>query len=345
MEFSLDRYYKLNRLLLSVIGLWPYQSAMNAWFHRVLAASFMIWSIIGQLRSLLDHIKADWERTRSQDEIKIMREYAASARIITTLFSFYVIVGTSMYIIITSIPQILDVFLPLNESRSREHPFHIELFIDEEKYFYLIRIQMYIMLLVGMGMIIANGTIFVVYTQHASGMFTILGCRAERLFNQRSSKTGRSIRGTEKDYRNIVLFIEDHRSVIQFVDIIQSSYSFHLLSEYLFFMILIGLTLVQIIKFSGLSDRPIRSIAFIIGQLFYLLMFSYMGQHIIDTSVQLSTKLYCGKWHNMSVWKQKIMLFVMIRCTRTVSINSCSIYTLSLETFSTVSKISAIYRL
>ncbi|KAL6441774.1 hypothetical protein ACFW04_003694 [Cataglyphis niger] len=127
MEFSLDRYYKLNRLLLSVIGLWPYQSAMNAWLHRLLAASFMIWSIVGQivkicmseltvdftldcmpiiistigimlqfigriiindkLRSLLDHIKADWERTRSQDEIKIMREYAASARIITTLFS------------------------------------------------------------------------------------------------------------------------------------------------------------------------------------------------------------------------------------------------------------------
>lgn len=42
-------------------------------------------------------------------------------------------------------------------------------------------------------------------------------CRAERLFNERSSKTGRSIRGTEKDYRNIVLFVEDHRSVIQLV--------------------------------------------------------------------------------------------------------------------------------
>lgn len=40
-----------------------------------------------QLRSLLDHIKADWERIRSQDEIKIMREYAVNARIIATLFS------------------------------------------------------------------------------------------------------------------------------------------------------------------------------------------------------------------------------------------------------------------
>ncbi|XP_029676789.1 odorant receptor 22b-like [Formica exsecta] len=220
-----------------------------------------------------------------------MRKYAASAKIITTLFSFYVIVGTSVYIIIASLPQILDVFLPLNESRSREHPFHVDFFLDEEKYFYLIRIQMYFMLLLAMGIILANGTIFVVYTQHASGMFTILGCRAERLFSERYSKARRSIRGTEKDYRSIVLFVEDHRSVIQFVDIIQSSYSLTLYTEYLFFMILIGLTLVQIIKFSGLSDRPIRSLAFVVGQLFYLLMFSYMGQHIIDTSTQLSMKI------------------------------------------------------
>ncbi|CAL1677744.1 unnamed protein product [Lasius platythorax] len=376
MEFSLDQYYKLNRLLLSIIGLWPYQRATNAWIQRVLAISLLIWAVIGQivkiymseltvdfildcslvlittigvimqffdrilindkLRSLLDHIKADWERIRSQDEIKIMREYAVNARIIASLFSFYVIVGTSAYFFISMLPQILDVFLPLNESRSREQPFYIEFFIDEEKYFYFIRIQMYFLMMLLMEIGLANGILFVAYTQHASGLFTVLGYRAERLFSERSSKSGRSIRGTEKDYRNIVLFVEDHRNVLQFVDIIQSSYRRALFGEYLFFMILIGLTLVQIIKFSGLSDRPIRSIAFIVGQLLYLLMFSYMGQRIIDTSTELFTKIYCGKWHNMSMWKQKIMLFVMIRCTRTVSINSYSIYPLSLEAFSTI---------
>ncbi|GAB1867914.1 Odorant receptor [Camponotus japonicus] len=286
MEFSLDRYYKLNRLLLSVIGLWPYQSATNAWFQRVFAILFMIWGVIGQiakmcmseltmdftldclpilvptigillqfidrimindkLKSLLDHIKADWERTRSRNDIKIMRKYAASARLITILFSFYVMMGVSVYIFITTLPLILDVFLPLNETRSREHPFHMEFFIDEEKFFYLIRIQMYFIIVLIIGTALANGTIFVVYTRHASGMFTILGCRAEKLFSERSSKVGRSIRRTEKEYRNIVLFVEDHRNVIQFVDIIRSSYSFSLLGEYLFFMIVIGLTLVQV---------------------------------------------------------------------------------------------------
>jgi len=83
--------------------------------------------------------------------------------------------GISVYIFITTLPLILDVFLPLNETRSREHPFHMEFFIDEEKFFYLIRIQMYFIIVLIMGTVLANGTIFVVYTRHASGMFTILG--------------------------------------------------------------------------------------------------------------------------------------------------------------------------
>lgn len=48
--------------------------------------------------------------------------------------------------------------------------------------------------------------------------------RAERLFSERSSKSGRSIRGTEKDYRNIVLFVEDHRNVLQLVILWQVLY-------------------------------------------------------------------------------------------------------------------------
>ncbi|KAF3054383.1 Odorant receptor 192 [Nylanderia fulva] len=336
MEFSLDRYYKLQRLVSSIVGLWPYQRATNAWIHRVLVTFCMIWGIIGQLRILLDHIKADWERVTSQDEIKIMQKYAVNARIITILFIIYVAIATSTYIFFTMLPQILDVFLPLNETRSREHPISVDFFIDEDKYFYFIRIQIYFMIILLMEIVLANVIMFIIYTQHASGLFTILGYRAERLFSESSPKIGRSIRRTEKDYRSIVLFVEDHRNVLQFVDIIQSSYSRSLITEYLFFMILIGLTLVQKFKYSGFSDRSIRSIAFIGGQLFYLLIFSYMGQHIIDTSTQLFTKIYCGKWHNMPLWKQKIMLFVMIRCIRTVSINSYNVYPLSLEAFSTI---------
>ena len=84
----------------------------------------------------------------------------------------------------TFIPQILDVFLPLDESRSHEHLFHIEFFIDQEKYFYTIRLIMYFgtCVLYTFGVVIANGSTFVVYMQHANGMFTILGYCLIKMF-------------------------------------------------------------------------------------------------------------------------------------------------------------------
>ncbi|XP_020285580.1 odorant receptor 42a [Pseudomyrmex gracilis] len=194
-------------------------------------------------------------------------------------------------------PQILDVFVPLNESRKNEHPFHAEFFIDNEKYFYLIRLQMYLIILLVLGAVLAHATMFVVYAQHASGMFIVLG----------------------------------------FVDIIQSCYELNIFVEFLSLIALIGITMVQTVKFSGLSDeRSLRSIAFVGGQSIYLFICSYAGQQIIDTSTQLFMKTYSGKWHNMSLWKQKMMLFVMMRCMQTISIRPYNHYVVSLESFSTI---------
>ncbi|KYM95261.1 hypothetical protein ALC62_14172, partial [Cyphomyrmex costatus] len=171
-----------------------------------------------------------------------------------------IFVGISVYMLTTFIPQILDVFLPLNESRSREHPFYIEIFIDQQKYFYTVRFLMYFAMLYILGLIVANGSIFVVYMQHANGMFTILGHRAERSFsdNEQLLKS-HFVHG--KKYGSIALFVEDHRNILQriinpqtfcnlrFVDIVQSCYGLSLFLEFLCMMILMGLTMVQVSVF------------------------------------------------------------------------------------------------
>jgi len=41
-----------------------------------------------------------------------------------------------------------------------------------------------------------------------------------------------------------------------------------------------------------MSDRPIRSVAYVSGQLTYMFMYSYMGQQLIDKSAQLSMKMW-----------------------------------------------------
>ncbi|KAL0132665.1 hypothetical protein PUN28_000428 [Cardiocondyla obscurior] len=50
MEFTVDQYYKLNRLVLSIYGLWPYHSrTVNAWIMRTFTILFLIWATTTQV--------------------------------------------------------------------------------------------------------------------------------------------------------------------------------------------------------------------------------------------------------------------------------------------------------
>jgi len=50
MEFSVDQQYRLNRLALSIYGLWPYESrTKNTWIKRGFTISFLIWATVVQV--------------------------------------------------------------------------------------------------------------------------------------------------------------------------------------------------------------------------------------------------------------------------------------------------------
>lgn len=72
-------------------------------------------------------------------------------------------------------PEILDVLLPMNESRPRMQPFKAEFFVDEEEYFYLIRSHTCIVIFMLPLTFLATSTLFVALAQHACGMCELLG--------------------------------------------------------------------------------------------------------------------------------------------------------------------------
>lgn len=80
-----------------------------------------------------------------------------------------------MYFVWMFVPEILDVISPMNESRQRRNPFDFDYFIDEERYFYLIRIHISIMLTISPLVFIGNSTLFLIFTQHVCAMYKLLG--------------------------------------------------------------------------------------------------------------------------------------------------------------------------
>lgn len=72
------------------------------------------------------------------------------------------------------LPIILDIIVPLNESRPRSIHVITEYFIDHEKYFLLILLHEVFATFVGGITIVATGTIIMAYAQHTCGMLKIV---------------------------------------------------------------------------------------------------------------------------------------------------------------------------
>lgn len=71
-------------------------------------------------------------------------------------------------------PHILDIVIPLNESRERWHfPDSLEYFIDQEKHLYLLAVYLFLVILVGMNTALATETASMTFVQHICAMFSI----------------------------------------------------------------------------------------------------------------------------------------------------------------------------
>ncbi|KYQ54170.1 hypothetical protein ALC60_12385 [Trachymyrmex zeteki] len=215
MDRPKEHYYKFNRFLLSVSGLWPYQSAWSAHLMRAVITIFMVSSAFFQIssmftsevtldfivdgipcllftlgslsnlysriiyidkfRELFERMWQDWALQKTHHETKIMHEHAE----ITRLFTFYYIILTYInivgYNIWMFIPEILDIMSPMNESRPRRRPFNAEFFVDEEQYFYVIRFHMCLVIIIIPVVYVASSTLFLTLAQHICGMCELLG--------------------------------------------------------------------------------------------------------------------------------------------------------------------------
>lgn len=85
-----------------------------------------------------------------------------------------IIYGSSFFIWATLfIPDILNIMMPLDEPRLRTLPTPIECFVDQQKYFYVIVSDVFIIALAGITTILATETMFMVVIQHICGLLAI----------------------------------------------------------------------------------------------------------------------------------------------------------------------------
>ncbi|EZA48251.1 hypothetical protein X777_14151 [Ooceraea biroi] len=383
-EFN-ERYFKLNRILLKMVGLWPYQQSYFIRIQKGVFTGIFLTFIIVQLlvlatmqsnlifvlkiltfvfpalfvtikyclfiihadsvKRLLELIRSDWNFLKDKVEIDILEKYGWYARLLTIMAIVFCYCGILFVDILQFLPVILDVILPLNESR----PFRIivitEYFINQEKYFYVILLHELLAVDLAAIALCSTSTTIMSYILHGCALLKVASYRIENAIE----KDLLAIPSPKKEYllyRKIVRAVIIHRRATEFIETFTSSFtvSYDIL-------IIIGVSSLSINLFQFLQLITLTTntgeasilIVLIVTHLGYMFAGNYAGQKIIDHGTKLFRTTYNGLWYVAPLHTQKLILFIMQKGTVDVTLTFGSIFVASLEGFATLTSTAISY--
>ncbi|XP_039311289.1 uncharacterized protein LOC120359057 [Solenopsis invicta] len=263
MNFIGARYYKINKLLLCILGLWPYQITKRIQIQPILFYSIYISFLFAELCSffilkcdlivvlkilshlfptilelmeynsfytnakniklLLDKIQNDWNALDDKKEIEIIEKYTYRMHIFTSIVTLLSCITIIIFYFIELWPIILDNVLPLNKSRPRNTFVLTEYFVDREKYFIPIMLHEMMLVTTGLFTIIATGTTLMAYTQHSCGMLKIVSFRIAHLLDKNISQRS-SLQIDRIICNKIAHAVDLHRKIANFLDTLVSTF-------------------------------------------------------------------------------------------------------------------------
>ncbi|XP_071636858.1 uncharacterized protein [Temnothorax longispinosus] len=286
------------------------------------------------IRSSLDRLQDVCNEIRDDNEIAILKKYGSKAKRYTTamiLLGIYCIgTTTAMYIW----PYIQYIGLPKNESRLNPSVYFMtEYFIDQEKYSYLITLNVLAAIYIGAVSLIATGTMLIAYIQHICGMFSIASYRIEQAINILQKDI---LKSENMVYKKITYAVDIHCKAMEFTDFLISNF------EGSFFLIMvIGVTCSSFNLFwlASYSDEIEKLVVpFIIINILYTYLFlaNYIAQEITDHNKYVFATVYNVQWYTAPLHIQKIILFLLQRGTKPFHINLGGIFVASLESAATL---------
>ncbi|KAL0114200.1 hypothetical protein PUN28_011485 [Cardiocondyla obscurior] len=205
------REYNINRVFLSFSGLWPFQDRLvknvlrtfcvlleissyapeilllcdhwdnsqmifDAGYQFIFTTSFVgrglhnIWNQ-DRLQQLCIAIDNHWDIFTDDLEVQVMKNYSSLSRKFTKLFAGLLIVMLLTFVAIPLAPVLLDVIMPINESRPRIFAVEVEFRLNKEDYFIFIFGYTTAIILVGINIVMGVDAMHIMCTAHACSLF------------------------------------------------------------------------------------------------------------------------------------------------------------------------------
>ncbi|XP_011878452.1 PREDICTED: uncharacterized protein LOC105567847 isoform X2 [Vollenhovia emeryi] len=302
MVFPEAKYYRYNHMLLSSIGLWPYDNSiirqiqviltllifglyLTIQFMRLLIPEFnldfflealailffiLVWFVkyiyfflvIGSIKQIRKYVRSNWNILSDNREIDIMHKYADIGRQTTIALVIMTYAGCVGFNLIQFSPDLLDTVMPLNESRSRLLLYQAKYSIVQEKYLYIIMIHESIGLFLCGTTGLAAETFLLVNALHAFGMFRVTRYRMERMLIEDVSQI--SIANSYIIFHDKIMdAVDTHRRAIEFSELLKNSFGISYLLMILTALISATASLFRLFRIITMQQEKIETVTLI----------------------------------------------------------------------------------
>ncbi|XP_032675077.1 uncharacterized protein LOC116845935 [Odontomachus brunneus] len=256
-----NRNYKLNQTFLKFLGLWPYKKTkfqrLRAICFNALLFSYMIVQltqftivdfhldvvirILGEafpaiiyfikfnlffydaemIKQILERIINDWRIFTDIQEIKIVEHYARQGRQLMIFLISFTSVAVFGYATMVMMPDILNYYLPLNESRIHYLSPVNEYSGYQNIYFYPLFLYIMASVIIGMLTLVAVGSMLMSIILHICAIFKISSYWMEHIVDKEI------IARSDRQYviiERIIKSVELHRNAQKLIEMLMSSY-------------------------------------------------------------------------------------------------------------------------
>nr|XP_012231988.1 PREDICTED: uncharacterized protein LOC105677736 [Linepithema humile] len=392
MQSAILRYYSINKTFMSQIGAWPYQSRsmrilipcvivfidisylipemirmFDTWGNIDIAVECMVSILfviacftklfnlsfrIKKMRYLFSLIKYHWEVFTNSADVEILQDYATFTRKVVIFYATYVYTSTTLFLIIPLSSQILDVIMPLNETRPRRFLFEVEYRIDHEKYYYPILFHSYVAVAIIMSIVVCVDTTYVMYVQHGCSLFAAIGYQLQHITSKGHSKTNYLTKSKERTrenvkvediyfkeeaiFREFIMCLRKHQLAIQYTLLLESSFMLSSGIQLSCNMIVLSLIGMQIISNLDKIEELIRYVCLCAGAFFHLMCMTLPGQRLMDHSMNVFDQACRSHWYILSLKSKNLLRILLYRSLVPCTLTAGKIYVMSMANYSMV---------
>ncbi|XP_076670739.1 odorant receptor 9a-like [Andrena cerasifolii] len=247
---------------------------------------------------------------------------------------------------------ILDVIIPLNETREREEIFTLYYFVNNEDHFFTIYVHSAWCSIVTVTIILAVDSLNMIITHHASAMFAICGSMIAKATEHNDVATMGRI-SMDEELEKIRECVVAHNKAIQFFEFLDATNRMNFLLQVGLNMIGVSATAFQTMMHLDDLKQAVRYAVFFGAQKFHLYFLSVPGQTLADYSGEYpipnltmgiiiieasvirgeSCNSYSSKWYHTSARMQQMMNIMQLRASKPCQLTAGGFYEMSIANF------------